>query len=84
MARSVMIPLKGQEGTLLTDLATLQGPIVVGVLSGPDGQLALPFTLPDLPAGAEAMTIYVQGLFKDAGGSSLGGASALTWIDAAL
>jgi hypothetical protein len=79
-----LIPLAGQEGTLVTDLVTLQGPIVVGVLSGPDGQLALPFTLHDLPPGVDAITVYVQGLFKDAGGSSLGGASSLTWIDAAF
>jgi hypothetical protein len=83
-AWSQLIPLKGQDGTLVTALATLQGPIVLGVLAGPDGQLALPFTLPELPAGVDAITVYVQGLFKDADGSSLGGASALTWIDAAF
>jgi hypothetical protein len=83
-AQAQLIPLKGQEGSLLTALATLQGPLVIAVLAGPDGELLLPFTLPDLPAGLEAVTVYVQGLFKDAGGTSLGGASALTWIDAAL
>jgi hypothetical protein len=81
---ATLIPLAGQEGTLVTDLVTLQGPIVVGVLPDPDGQFALPFTLPDLPPGVDAVTVYVQGLFKDAGGSSLGGASSLTWIDATL
>jgi hypothetical protein len=83
-AQSVMIPLKGQEGTLLTALPSLQGPLVLGVLAGPDGQLMLPFTLPHLPAGVDNATVIVQGLFKDADGSSLGGASALTWIDEAF
>ena len=37
-----------------------------------------------LPAGVQAGSVFVQGLFKDADGSSLGGASALTWIDQAF
>jgi hypothetical protein len=81
---SQLIPLKGQDGTLVTALEGLQGPLVVGVLPAPDGQLSVPFTLPHLPPGAENVTVLVQGLFKDAGGSSLGGASALTWIDEAF
>ena len=48
------------------------------------GQIVLPFTLPQLPAGVDNATVIVQGLFKDADGSSLGGASALAWIDEAF
>ena len=36
-------PLKGQEGTLVTQLGLMQGPFVLATLTGPDGHLEIPF-----------------------------------------
>jgi len=58
-------------------------PVVVGVLPGPDGQLSLPLSSGLLPPGMDALTMFAQGLFVDADGRSLGGASAITWVAAA-
>ena len=79
-----LVPLKGQEGTLVTQISTLLGPIALGTLAGPDGVLDVPMAMPQLPAGVEDITVLVQGLFKDVDGSVLGGASALAWIDQAF
>jgi hypothetical protein len=80
--RSALLPLPKLEGSLALDPESLAGPIALGLLVGPDGELELPFVLGPLPPGVEATTVLVQGLFLDAEGASLGGASALTWIDA--
>jgi len=83
-ANATLTPLLGQKGTLALDLGSLTGPVEFGVLPSPDGVVPVPFALPELPAGIEAQTIFVQGVFLDADGSALGGASAITWIDSAF
>ncbi len=79
------IPLPGLEGTLVVDPAKLQGPpVVIASLPGPGGEFELLFRLPLLPVGVEAVALFAQGLFDDADGGSLGGASAVAWIDKAF
>jgi len=81
--RPKLLPLKGQKGTLVLDVAGLVGPFTLGPLPVPGGTLTVPFTLPALPAGVDALEVFVQGLFLEGGDSALGGVSALDWIDAA-
>jgi hypothetical protein len=75
-------PVARLEGTLALQPGSFAAPVFVGVLPGPDGQLSAPFSITQLPPGVEAMTLFAQGLFQDADGASLGGASAITWLDA--
>jgi hypothetical protein len=76
------IPVESLEGTLAVQPGSFGSPIFVGVLPGPDGKLSLPVSSAGLPPGVEGQTIFAQGVFVDADGRSLGGASAITWVAA--
>ncbi len=67
------------KGTLVLDPGSLIGPFVLGVLSG--GLLNVNVTMPELPAGIEAVGLHLQALLTGPASATLSSWGHLTLLD---
>ncbi len=74
------LPFSGYQGVLLLAPTALLGPFVLG----PPGDVSVPFVVPDLPAGMEALVVHVQPAYSGPDGVNLGAGRVLTLLDAAF
>jgi hypothetical protein len=74
------LPLSGYQGVLLLAPTALLGPFVLG----PPGDVGVPFVVPDLPVGTEALAVHVQPAYSGPDGVDLGPGFVLTLLDGAF
>ena len=71
------------QGTLMLG-SPLTGPVALGTITHPSGQLTLRFEVPPLFEFGDGLTLLLQSLTTGVDGNSLGGGTAFVWLAAGL